>query len=315
MRYYFLNFVLIGLTVLSVSGCDLLGGLGPARDNSRFISVIVDETKGDVIFAYSREVYRPATGLRAFPDGGVGKYTEDQEVLGIFNLKSKSTNVIKRFRNDHWISGSGDLHLVDLCKQMLFFRRGGQQKSVAGAGYQQKSIEYLLKLPGAKPTELELAVEAHRQGKVLRQTYLISGEGDLLIFLSPNQDKNTKTVEVVHRMANGEYKKILDVPSHISTYQGLVGSELFFWHPEDSPQRKNGEPRGTYWRYNLEQGSTQKVHWREFRDIQQSRKLRRNCKQATQASASISSNRQEVLFKSDKDSSAVALAINLDKLD
>jgi hypothetical protein len=79
---------------------------GPLVNDSGFESSAVSLDGKVLVVAYHRLTYRPATGLAAFPDGGVPKYERDSIVLGLANADGSGMRVLKPFPADGMLGSS-----------------------------------------------------------------------------------------------------------------------------------------------------------------------------------------------------------------
>lgn len=92
-----MNRTLIGIsTLLLVTSCHL--GYGPLQDQSKFVSARLADDKRTVLFSFHRFAYRPATGWRAFPDGGIPNYVRDINILGTYDLQTRMIKILRERR-------------------------------------------------------------------------------------------------------------------------------------------------------------------------------------------------------------------------
>ncbi len=104
--------IIICLVALLLVSC--MGGYGPPYDNSSFVSADTALDGRIGIFTMKRLVYRPASGWRAFPDGGIPKYLMDRNYIAVYDFTSGRTRVIYRedaLREGFWLPGSSTLHI------------------------------------------------------------------------------------------------------------------------------------------------------------------------------------------------------------
>jgi hypothetical protein len=118
----------VPIICLAICGCGVFGSYGPAQDHSSFegAALLSDQT---VLFSFSHLVYRPATGITAFPDGGVPRYLKDEVVLGTYHVPSGAMRILRRERNKRWADGQGRFGIQRSKGSMALVTQGGQLRS------------------------------------------------------------------------------------------------------------------------------------------------------------------------------------------
>ena len=154
-------------------------GWGPPRDLSGFESAaLVDDGKA-VVFSYQRVVYRPATGLRAFPDGGPAKYIKDTRCIGLWDLGTGKVRILATYKNNgkRLLPGTWDMHIDKASGRKVIIRKSGQKK----ADYMFETDTFWMNLENGKlsPLPIDKTLSSKRQD--LDFYYLVDGEGTLVL--------------------------------------------------------------------------------------------------------------------------------------
>ena len=84
-------------------------GYGPAQDHTEFVSAGLLDDGRTVLFTLHQLMYQPATGWRAFPDGGTPRYLKDVNTLGTYDIQTHAARTLHRERNTRWQPGGGSL--------------------------------------------------------------------------------------------------------------------------------------------------------------------------------------------------------------
>lgn len=204
-------------------------GYGPSEDHSKAISAKVARFGEVGVFTYKKLIYRPATGWRAFPNGGIPKYLTDEEYIGLYDFKTKEARVIRKEDNinGYWTDGQGEFFVTDTYGEKVLVSRGGQRRSDLKFEYNL----YWLDLDMGELTPVLLKEELARQGLELGYFYLIDEEGTLLLIVppvgsGPGWQRNDKIHPILLiRSPDGKYEKIAE----ILHFYGLKGDEVHYW--------------------------------------------------------------------------------------
>ena len=108
MKHFLNNFIIVLL--LLTASCSY----GPARDNSRFITVRLLDDNNSVAFTFHNSKYKMASGINAFPDGGTAKYVKDINIFGVYDIKQNKHRVIIAQKNTDFCNGSGQFYIHDM---------------------------------------------------------------------------------------------------------------------------------------------------------------------------------------------------------
>jgi hypothetical protein len=218
------------ITVLFLmSSCE--AGYGPPEDHSEFVSARLADDKHTVLFSFHHFVYRIATGLRAFPDGGVPDYVTDVTLLGIYDLQTLKLRILRREKNSEWMPGSGLFYIHSVKGSKALISRGGQLRGPFKLG-----IKYvLLDFESGTVVDLDLKSELTLRGRDSGFIYLVDSDGTLVfVTLSlheakdPGSYRNSALVpEIWVRTPGGEYIKAA-ASAH---YQCTRSGEVIYWEP------------------------------------------------------------------------------------
>lgn len=128
------------LLVFMTSACN--AGYGPLQDYSEFVSARLADDNHTVVFTYHKYAYRPATGIRAFPDGGIPKYETDVNILGTYDVKTKKLDILRREKNVDWQHGSGLLTIQSTNGNYALIAQGGQLRGPFAMGTKHLLVEF-----------------------------------------------------------------------------------------------------------------------------------------------------------------------------
>jgi hypothetical protein len=218
--------IMMGSLILSACGF----GYGPLQDHSEFASAQLTAGKR-VVFAYHRFKYRPAAGWRAFPDGGIPKYVEDENVLGVFDPGTRVLKILRREKNTEWQPGSGTMTIVAVRGNKALIAQGGQLRGPFALG-----TRYILAdVERGELRDMDLKGDLAGRGRDRGELYLADGEGTIVfVTVSLDQAKNPKAYrdgeivpEIWVRTPSGEYLKAA-ASSH---YQEVRDGEVIYWEP------------------------------------------------------------------------------------
>ncbi|MBW2291306.1 MAG: hypothetical protein JRG94_03245 [Deltaproteobacteria bacterium] len=149
--------------LILVSACNW--GYGAPVDRAKFGSALLHEDGSRCVFALHDVVYRPAEGMRAFPDGGIPRYVTDRHKLGIVNIDTGKVTVLVDQKNRRWLNGHGSFHLAGLGGRWALIRQSGQRPD-----YDHDHLWLRLDLASGDlddlPLDKELAVENRALGRV-----------------------------------------------------------------------------------------------------------------------------------------------------
>jgi hypothetical protein len=207
-------------------------GYGSLQDYSKFVSARLLDDKKSILFTYHHYTYRPASGWRAFPDGGIPRYVRDSSLIGVYDLSSRKVRILRRENNTTWQPGSGlyTIHAVNGTKALI--AQGGQLR-----GPFKQGLNYLLlDLAREDATPLDLKGDLARLGRDSGVIYLVDPDGTLLFITLPlavakdarAYRKNNEDQELWLRTAAGDYLKVA-ASSH---YETVRNGEVIYWLPD-----------------------------------------------------------------------------------
>ena len=202
---------------------------GPVQDHSEFVSARLADAQQGVLFTFHRFAYRPATGWRAFPDGGIPDYVEDVNILAAYDLPRKKVKMYRREKNFAWQPGSGLFTIHAISGNKALIAQGGQLR-----GDFKLTIRYImLDLKSGNCQDLDLKSDLAKYGRDCGQIYLVDTNGTLVfITLSldeakdPSANRNSTLVpEIWVRDSKGSYRKVATSAHYECTRNG----EVIYW--------------------------------------------------------------------------------------
>lgn len=211
------------LLALLPVGCGL-SGYGPAEDHSSFVSADAATDGRYGIFSHHRYVYRPATGIRAFPDGGIPYYVKDTNTLGVYDFATGRVRIIRSEKNRDFQPGQGTFTVAQTSITKAVISQGGQGRS----DYLTHLRQYILDIPSGEMTPIDLKGELEKLGRAPGYMYLVDDEGTLVLVTAPlGEDaswvgKESNPKEVFIRHPDGSYEKAATVVHYYPTTDGLV---------------------------------------------------------------------------------------------
>ena len=151
-----------GLLLLLITAAAQAGCYGPVRDQSG-ISATAVIGDGRVAIAYHQYRYRPATGIAAYPDGGISKTVRDRFIVGLVGPDG-AFHKLASYSNDA-LPGSGSVSLRWFAKDPdhLYATRAGQQTTSLPIRYLNQQVRLSFDHGGEQ--EFDLAKELQKQGR------------------------------------------------------------------------------------------------------------------------------------------------------
>lgn len=216
--------------LVAAAACN--AGYGPREDHSEFKSAKLAEDGDTVLFSYHRFLYRPASGFRAFPDGGIPKYETDINYLGIFNRKTGKVKILRREENRHWQPGQGNFTIQDVNGPFALVAQGGQVR-----GPFELDIRHLLvNWKQDRITDLDLEADLATLDRDPYHIYLAAPDGTLVLITSSVQEGKTPNIhrqsgfvsEIWARTAGGDYLEVA-ASNH---YEKVENGEVIYWDPD-----------------------------------------------------------------------------------
>jgi hypothetical protein len=174
-----------------IAGCDF--GWGPPRDISRFNSASLVGTGDRGVFTAEHIVYRPASGWRAFPDGGPAKYIVDVRIIGVYELNTGKVCTLQTLTDPdkQWFPGSWHATVDRVKNGLVLIGLSGQRQS--DYGYDNRL--YWLDLATGSLDELNLRQELAEKGFALKRYWLADDAGSLVITSLPRGQKPSRALE------------------------------------------------------------------------------------------------------------------------
>lgn len=204
---------------------------GPVVDRSGFESAALAADGHTVVVAYRILRYRPATGLAAWPDGGVPSYVEDRAVVAAAPVGGGAPRILLRVENSG-VPGTTHVALrraqTDPAHVLVGLRTQGSTRTTPRTRWSRLAIADGQMLPYP-----DLTAELTARGRTLGSPevgaeQVLSPQGDLLIGArAGDQD------ELWLRRAGGDYQR-LDAITH---FYGVAGDELYYWSGDEAVVR------------------------------------------------------------------------------
>jgi hypothetical protein len=215
----------VGRTILLVfTVCQLGCSYAEPVDRSAIESaVLVPGTGGMIALAFQKLLYRPATGIAAFPDGGIPRYLRDHEIIAVQSIDGGGPRILQRLENKG-VHGSASIALRSFGADPdhVLVRRSFQPSTSQG---DQVAWWRLSWRDGRISPYPDLAADLKKNGRALGSPEfgdirVIDSDGALLIGArAGSQD------ELWLRPATGAYRR-LDAFAH---FYGIQGDELYYW--------------------------------------------------------------------------------------
>ncbi|HEX9860387.1 MAG TPA: hypothetical protein VGB23_04230 [Nitrospirota bacterium] len=218
------HFLLVTALSVVIAGCGM-AGYGPPVDRSRIVSTASTPDGRLGVFSHHRLVYRPASGWRAFPDGGIPRYVKDIDLLGILDMQTGDVRVVSREKNREFQPGQGEYYVSHVSDGKAVITRGGQLRSGTASFV---SENFMLDLATGVMEPLPLKDELASHGRGLAYFYLVDSLGTLVFVTPPlgadtnyvDKESNPKGIWIRH--PDGRYEKAADAIHYYPTSDGLV---------------------------------------------------------------------------------------------
>lgn len=241
---------LMGIFFLLVN-CALLF----AEDKSRFYSAQLLDDGGTILFTYAHTKTRQKSGGLIF-GGSRTIYKKDIKIIGLYDLNSKTTKVLKKVKNEPGTNGGGNFTIRNTYGRKALLTRGlryrGDEMLPGGRFLLDIDTTTLTQIP----IEKEMAgLEMESWGSLK----LAHSDGSLVVraYSQGQKEGQNETVPLGHiwlRSENGQYILLTEY----GRYRGAAGGELFFY---DHSLR-------TVRAYRLQTGKNRNVSNREYVDIE-----------------------------------------------
>lgn len=229
---------------------------GPPFDASRVQSAVLSSDGRFVAFAFQEFWFRPATGLAAFPDGGISLPVIDRTSIRAAPIAGGPARLLQQLENGNADGGASvALRVFDADPDHMLVARS---LPVPGSG--RSDLRWwrlswrdggILPYPDLKR---ELAARARSLGsRKFGDLRVLDTEGALLIGARSND-----TDELWIRTAAGAYRLFVGPFDH---FYGQNGDELYYWAANEAVVKnwRTGESR-TVARYDPVARRTERLH-------------------------------------------------------
>ncbi len=157
-------------------------GYGPPVDASRFENAVMHEDGRRCVFGHHARVYRPAAGLRAFPDGGIPWWRTDRHEVGVVDVSTGEMRILWSSPNRDFAPGQGAPHVVGVVGRGALVSQGGQRRrNLAEFAVRSQWIA----LDTGAHTELPLADELAALGRRPTTTWIADDAPTLVVVTEP----------------------------------------------------------------------------------------------------------------------------------
>ncbi len=201
-----------------------LWGYGPSEDHSKFVSTGTTTDGRYGIFSHHRYVYRHATGMRAFPDGGIPYYEKDVDTLGVYEFATGKVRIVRSEKNRDFQPGQGTFMVTMTSNTKAVISQGGQGRR----DYMPMLRQYMLDIPSGEMTPIDIKWELEKLGRAPGYMYLVDDSGTLVLVTAPEGEdsswvgKESNPKEVWIRHPDGGYEKAATVIHYYATRDGLL---------------------------------------------------------------------------------------------
>lgn len=201
---------LLGPLVL-LSACNW--GYGEPFDRAKFQSAALHEDDTRCLFALHDVVYRPAEGMRAFPDGGVPRYVIDRHKVGVVDVHSGEATVLVDRKNRRWLDGHGGFHVTGLRGRWAILGQAGQRPD-----HELDRVWWRLDLASGDLEELPLAEELAAVHRVLERVALADDDFTLIL----HTQKGEGPQEIWSRTADGTLRRLAATDHYYGAAEGQI---------------------------------------------------------------------------------------------
>lgn len=207
------SIVLPVLIVVALTGCNW--GYGAPVDRARVGSAVLHHDDERCVFSFHEVVYRPAEGLRAFPDGGIPRYEIDRHKIAVVNVTSGEVSVLVDEKNRDWLDGHGGFHIAGLRGNWALVGQGGQRED-----YAPDHIWWRLDLTSGELVELALEEEFANEEREVGRVELVDDAFTLIVVTK----KEERPQEIWSRSKNGTRRHLATTDHYYGASNGEIWS-------------------------------------------------------------------------------------------
>jgi hypothetical protein len=210
MKKYFIVFI----SILALTSCER------AKVRERFTDAKITSDGKTGLFVFKREHYYPGT-MGILGPGQPTRYVVNQSIIGSYDIASGEVRVLNRRDNENrYVNESADFHIVELF---------GSRALIWGNDDKQ----YWLDINSGALTVVPLKQELEARGREVGEINLVDENGTL-IFANKSLGEvmnYSAPQEIWLRSANGEYERIVELPTG-SSY-GVKRNELYLYSAKE----------------------------------------------------------------------------------
>ncbi len=198
-----------------LAGCNW--GYGPPADHAKFTSAKLKADGTTCVFTFHDRIYRPATGLRAFPDGGRAKYVRDAHIIATVDVHTHQVNRIVDLPNREFLPGQGGFVVQDLRGDYAVVGQGGQ-----GLDYEHRHRWWLLDTAKSMLSELDLQAEIAPHGRTVTHVFVGDAKGTLVLLTAPASSSASPDQQVWSRTSEGTLRNLASTEHYYGVYRGEI---------------------------------------------------------------------------------------------
>lgn len=217
-RKFFSLSSMIYLFPMFLVGCTL--GYGPPLDNARIESAVLHDDGRRCVFGFHDVIYRPATGMRAFPDGGIPRYLVDQHILAMVDVQTGEITLLLERTNKDFQRGQGGFHVGSVRGQHVLVTQGGQGRHTPSE-YRWWHVQ----LSNGAHQQFRLREEFKKVGHKVK--YAVIGDDDFTLIVQ---------TEAIDGGSNAVWSRTRDgTLLELATtdyYYGVHDEQIWFYDPE-----------------------------------------------------------------------------------
>lgn len=248
--------------LLVLSACNL--GYGAPVDRATFESAVLHEDGARCVFALHDKVYRPAAGMRAFPDGGIPRYEIDRHKVGAIDVHTGKVTVWVNEKNRDWMDGHGSFHVTGVRGHWALISQGGQRPD-----YEHDHVWWQLDLESGDLDSLPLYKELAAKERSAAWVALV--DEDFTLILATKKDHNPQ--EIWSRTRDGTLR-------HLATTDHYYGAT-----------------EGQIWWYDVAARAGARTQYRTGETVRERRANFAMPRQDPASSCRVTSNHSELIFQ------------------
>lgn len=171
------------------------------------------------VFGLHDVVYRPAEGLRAFPDGGIAKYVVDRHKLAMVELSSGEVRVLVDRPNRDWQRGSGGYRVESVRAGSALVSQGGTRPD-----HEMLQLHWRLDIEDGSMEALDLRQAFAAEGREFERVELVDDDFTLIAVVRNDADRQ----EIWSRRSDGTLLRLAET----ELYYGAAEGDIWWYDTE-----------------------------------------------------------------------------------